>query len=63
LREEKNTEINKLDDEYSNKVNEAKKKLKNIGLKHNSGFQLIEEKFRLDMMNTVGNLVSGKNYK
>jgi hypothetical protein len=57
LKEEQQMEIEKLDDAYGEKVSDIKKKLRHDGLKHNPGVKLLEEKFRLDMLNSINQVV------
>jgi hypothetical protein len=55
--------MDKLNDNYSYIIKEIKKKFKINGLKANSGIQLIEEKFRLDIYNSVMNIIYPKQSK
>ncbi len=58
LKEELQTELEKVDDHYDQIIKENKNKFKGMTLKNNNGIQLIEEKFRLDMFNTISNIIN-----
>ena len=51
-------ELEKVDDHYDQIIKENKNKFKSMSLRANNGIQLIEEKFRLDMFNTIGNILT-----
>lgn len=53
-------EFEKLEDDSAQAIKEIKKKFRTEGLKANSGIQLIEEKFRLDMYNSIMNIINPK---
>ena len=57
LKEELQTELEKLDDKYDGLIKETKQKFKSMSLRNNSGIQLLEEKFRLDMFNSISNIL------
>lgn len=63
LKEEYQTELEKLDDNYSQLIKERKRKFMKTGLRNNSGIQLIEEKFRLDIYNSINNVLYPKSFK
>jgi hypothetical protein len=52
--------MDKLNDKYDQIIKEIKKKFRSDGLKANSGIQLIEEKFRLDMYNSIMAIINPK---
>jgi hypothetical protein len=53
-------EMEKLSDHYAEVITKIKKKVKATGLKNNSSLQLVEEKFRLDMFNSISNALYPK---
>lgn len=61
LEEEKKDELKKVDEEYGLKINEMKKKFKADKMNKDSGIQLIEEKFKLDMLNSVNEILYPKS--
>lgn len=63
LKDEYQMEMDKIDDQYNQIVKEAKKKFKLTGLKTNGGIQLLEEKFRLDMYNSIVNVINPRTSK
>ncbi len=60
LKEELNTELEKVDDFYDQQMKEYKHKFKKHALKENNGIQVIEEKFRLDMFNSISGIINPK---
>ena len=58
LKEELQTELEKVDDFYEQIIKQNKNKFKSMSLRTNNGIQLIEEKFRLDMFNTISNIIT-----
>lgn len=60
LKEEMQNELDKLDDKYYVKLVEVKKSTKNNKLKNYASVQLLEEKFRLDIANSISTLVNKK---
>jgi hypothetical protein len=62
LKEEQQLELDKLDDLYDEKIKEMKAKFRHDGLRNNPGVRLLEEKFRLDMLNSI-NIVVFANKK
>lgn len=61
LEEEHQMELDKLEEDTNQIIKEIKRKFRADGFKANSGIQLIEEKFRLDMYNSIMNLFSLNN--
>jgi hypothetical protein len=61
LKDERQHELDKIDDNYNKLISEAQNSLKNFGFKNNPGIQLIEEKFKLDMYNLLNMLLQPKN--
>ena len=53
-------EIQKIDDEYKLKVNELKDEYTKYNIRSESAVQLIEEKFKLEVYNSVGNMFNLK---
>jgi hypothetical protein len=52
--------LEKVDDEYDLQLKDYKNRFKKQALKENNGIQVIEEKFRLDMFNTISNIIYPK---
>lgn len=59
LEEERDNEIKKLEEEYSIMVEEKEKKLKENS-KEGSGVSLVEEKFKIDMLNILNEIINSK---
>jgi len=60
LLDEKKSENQKIDDEYKIKINELKEELMKFNVRGESDVQIIEEKFKLDVYNSVGNMFNFK---
>jgi hypothetical protein len=60
LKEEQDEEMAKLDGEFSEIIVDVKNKFRTDGLRKNPGVRLLEERFRLDMLNSI-NLAFKKN--
>lgn len=58
--DEKKLEIQKIDDEYKIKVNDLKEEFLKCNLRGESEIQIIEEKFKLEVYNSVGNMFNLK---
>jgi hypothetical protein len=52
--------LEKVDDEYDLHIKDYKSRFKKQALKENNGIQVVEEKFRLDMFNTISNIIYPK---
>lgn len=61
LKEERQHELDKIDDYYNRQIVEAQISLKNYGCRSHPGIQLIEEKFKLDMYNHLNMILQPKN--
>ena len=61
LKEERQHELDKIDDFYNREILEAQIALKTYGFKNHPGIQLIEEKFKLDMYNHLNMILLPKN--
>lgn len=57
LKEEKQQELERMEEHYQNVIEEAISNFKFSGLKNNSGIQLIEEKFKLEFFNLVSDVI------
>ena len=57
LKDEKQQEIERMEEHYQNLINEAIIDFKNYGIKNNPGIQLVEEKFKLFFFNLVNNSI------
>lgn len=57
LKEEMKCELEKLDDNYNLIIKEKRQSYSNMNIRNNSGIRLIEEKFRLDIYNTISNVI------
>ncbi len=53
LKQEQKEEIDKLHNEYNEIISDVKNKFKTDNLRKNPGIVLLEEKFRLDMLNSI----------
>jgi hypothetical protein len=60
LLDEKKLEIEKIDDEYKIKVNDLKEEFMKSNLRGESEMQIIEEQFKLEVYNSVGNMFNLK---
>lgn len=60
LLEEKKLEVQKIDDEYKIKVDEYKEEFMKNNIRSESEMQIIEEKFKLEVYNSVGNMFNLK---
>lgn len=63
LKEERQQEIQRMEDHYQNLIDEAVLNIKSFGIKNNSGIQLIEEKFKLDLYSLVNDFIIPKKSK
>lgn len=63
LIEEKKNEVQKVEDEYRAKVNEIKEEYTRYNIRGESEVQLLEEKFKLEIYNSVGNMFNLKQIK
>jgi hypothetical protein len=53
-------EIDKLEDHYTSVLAETKSKFRLEGIRKNPGITLLEERFRLDMLNSINNAYKKK---
>jgi hypothetical protein len=53
-------EIQKIDDEYRIKVNDLKEEFMKFNIRGESEMQIIEEKFKLEVYNSVGSMFNLK---
>ena len=60
LLDEKKLEIQKIDDEYKIKIDDLKQEFIKYNFRSESAMQLIEEKFKLEVYNSVGNMFNFK---
>lgn len=58
LKEEKQQEIDRMEEHYNKVIEEAMINFKTFGVKENSGIQLIEEKFKLDLFNLINDSIT-----
>lgn len=60
LKEEKQQELQRIEDHYKNLINEYVMNFKSYGLKNNSGIQLLEEKQKLVMFDLINENILNK---
>lgn len=61
LKEEKQQELQRMEDHYQNLIEEAIANFKSFGIKNNSGIELQEEKMKLEMFNMINDaIIPGK---
>lgn len=60
LKEEKKNELEKIEEEYNVKIYDIKNEFSNNNVRGESEIQLMEEKFKLDVYNSVGNMINLK---
>lgn len=63
LEEEKKDELKKVDEEFGKKILEKKQNFRTDKISKDGGLQLIEEKFKLDMLNSVNEILYPKSKK
>ena len=60
LNEENKNEVEKIEEYYKVKINDLKSELSNNNIRRESEVQLMEERFKLDVYNSVGNMINLK---
>jgi hypothetical protein len=61
LKEEQQHEFDRIEDYYANVINENHNVFKSVGFRSNKGIQILEEKFKLDIMNLIKDSLVKKN--
>ena len=58
LEEDKEKELEKLEDEYTNIINKIKTRNKEESLSKNTGIEMIEEKLKMNMLGVLNDIIS-----
>ena len=60
LYDEKKNEVEKIEEEYKIKTDQLKLEFMNSNIRGESEVQIMEERFKLDVYNSVGNMINLK---
>lgn len=63
MKDEQSLEIEKNQEELNMTINDMKDKFKHYNIRDDKEIQILEEKFRYDIFNCIGNMFNLKNKK
>jgi len=63
MKDEQNLEIEKIQEELNNEVSKLKNQLLIYNFKEEKDIQILEEKFKYDIFNAIGDMFNVKNKK